>query len=60
MGKEIMITGIVLLLLGILLLVFTKFNPVGIIYGVIAIITGIILTLWNKEEDKIEKRRDKK
>ena len=55
-----MITGIVLVLLGIFLLVITKFNPVGITYGAILIIIGIILTLWNKEEDKIEKRRDKK
>jgi hypothetical protein len=60
MGKEILVTGIVLILLGISLLIITKFNPVGITYGIISVVMGIVLTLWHKEEDKIEKRRDKK
>jgi uncharacterized membrane protein len=59
MAKEIIITGIVLILLGIFLLVITKFHTAGMIYGIMSIILGLILTLWNKEEDKIEKRRDK-
>ncbi len=60
MGKEIKITGIIMVLIGITLLVLTKFNPVGLIYGLIITIIGIALIFWNKEEDKIEKRRDKK
>ena len=60
MGKEIMATGIVLILFGIFLLIITNFNMAGVIYGVISIVMGIILTFWNKEEGKIEKRRDKK
>ena len=60
MGKEIMATGIVLILFGIFLLMITNFNIAGIIYGIILIVLGLALAFFNKEETKIEKRRDKK
>jgi len=60
MGKEIIIIGIVFDLVGISLLMITKFHPAGIIYGTIMILIGLALILLNKEENKIEKRRDKK
>jgi predicted tellurium resistance membrane protein TerC len=58
MGKEIIILGIILVLFGTFLLIITKFHPVGLIYGTILIVIGLALILLNKEEDRIEQRKD--
>ena len=58
MEKEPILIGIVLILLGVFLLIITKFHSVGIIYGVIIIALGIALIILNKEEKKIEQRKD--
>lgn len=42
---------------GLILLFLTFWNIVGGIYGLIILILGIIILL-NKNEDKIEKRKD--
>jgi len=60
MGKEILLVGIGMLLTGIALILITSFHPAGLIYGIIIGVIGLILIFFNKEEDKIEKRRDKK
>ena len=59
MTKEANWVGILLILFGIFLLVITKLHVAAIIYGSIAIIFGLIIIFFNKE-DKIEERKDTK
>jgi len=58
MGKETITMGIILILFGISLLIITKLNIVGVIYGTIILAIGLALIFFNKEEDKIEQRKD--
>ena len=58
MGKETITMGIILILFGIFLLIITKFNIIGVIYGAIIFAIGLALIFFNKEENKIEQRKD--
>jgi len=58
MGKEILSTGIALTIIGILLLILTKLNAVGLTYGTLSLVFGLILIFFNKEEEKLERRKD--
>jgi len=58
MPKESIILGTVGIVLGLGILV--KTGTAGIIPALIPILIGLALIIFNKEEDKIEKRRDKK
>jgi len=60
MAKGAIPIGILFVLFGSFLLLVTNFNPVGLIYGIIAIILGIALIAFHKEEDIIEQRKDLK
>ena len=54
------ITGIVAILLGIIILVFSFFTYFAIFYGFAILVIGIII-LFNNKEDKIEEiKSDKK
>lgn len=56
MTKESIILGLVGILLGIGIIIKTD----DLIFSSILIILGLALIIFYKEEDKIEKRRDKK
>jgi hypothetical protein len=58
MGKGAIAIGIIFIIFGISLILITNLNLVGLIYGVIAIILGIALMAFWKEEGKIEERKD--
>ena len=58
MGKEIITIGIILCIFGAALLILTNFHPLGIFYGIISVTLGLALILLNREENKIEKRKD--
>ena len=57
MANEAKWIGSILIILGILLLGISRFHMVAIIYGGMAIVAGISILLFNKE-DKIEERKD--
>lgn len=57
MANEAKWIGVILILFGIFLLGISRFHIVAIIYGGMAIIAGISIILFNKE-DKIEERKD--
>jgi hypothetical protein len=59
MGKEAFWMGIVSIAFGIFLLVITRLNIVGVIYGIGFMILGLAIIGFNKE-DKIEERKDLK
>ena len=60
MTKSAIYLGVGLVVFGILLLTLTKFHMVSLIYGSASIIIGISLIIFNKEEDKVEQRKDLK
>ena len=60
MGEGAIILGAIFIIFGIFLILVTSFNPVGLIYGIIAILLGLALMIFWKEEGKIEQRKDLK
>jgi len=59
MEKETTWMGIGFIVFGIFLLVITRFNIVGVIYGVISLVFGLAIIAFN-QEGKIEERKDLK
>ena len=60
MGEGAIILGAIFIIFGIFLILVTSFNPVGLIYCIIAILLGLALMIFWKEEGKIEQRKDLK
>ena len=58
MAKSAIPVGIIFLIFGIFLLIITKLNIVGLIYGIISIIIGVGLIIFWNQEDIIEERKD--
>ena len=56
MGNEQIVIGVAVLILSAFIYIESKSIAAGTIFAII----GLALILFNKEEDKIEKRRDKK
>ena len=56
MAKEVKIFGIIITIIGIALLFIQ--NPISIVYGILFILIGIALTIFSKEESKLEQRKD--
>ena len=54
--KESIIFGAIIIAFGIFLI--TLQTIVAFIYGIIAVAVGIALIIFNKEENKIEQRKD--
>ena len=55
-----LVIGLIFSIIGIVLIIISIFSAWGIIfYGVSLLIIGIVI-LFNKNEDKIEKRKDLK
>lgn len=58
MGKGAILIGIIFIIFGIILITATKFHLSSLFYGIPAIAIGIALIVLNKEEEKIEQRKD--
>lgn len=59
MTKETTLMGVTLIIFGIALLLITSFHVMALIYGISAIVIGLAIMIFNKE-DKIEERKDLK
>jgi len=57
-GKTIF--GSLLMLSAAIILPSTNFHPAALIYGIPIFLIGLALIIFNKQEWKIEQRKDKK
>ncbi|MBU0957195.1 MAG: hypothetical protein KKF56_00105 [Nanoarchaeota archaeon] len=60
MGKGAIITGIICIVIGLIIILSTIWSTwVFLIHGGALLILGLVLIIFNREENKLEKRRDK-
>ncbi|MFH1308125.1 MAG: hypothetical protein ABIH72_04690 [archaeon] len=55
-----LVSGIALIIIGLIIIIASKFHIVGIIYGVLAILIGICILVFSNQESEIEQIKSKR